>query len=471
MRKCAFSFCIILPLSMLLSGCNSGSNTTEQVSQSGIESTQSSPVPQDPPLARVNGQPVLQSEIDQQIELALFELDWAKYESRRAALSTHVNLIIEQTAQENSRVEVLIEPPQPPRLEWSKLEHQPALGPQSAPIEISVFCNYQSSHCAGMQATYARLLESYPNQLRFVFYDYPLKFHRYAWGASQAARCADHSGNFQAFHKALWVDQGNLNRDAYLRVARQLGFDQTRFEACLDEEGVQETIGKNQSLAQDFGFKNVPVTLINGLYLSGPKDYHLLSYFVDQELDRLKLEASSDKSIKVAETMVQPNEIELPETALPLRLEGVIEGSDALSQTALILNTETNESDNYKVQDEVLAQVRIVEIHPDYVLLDRGGYKERLKLLAGERLAVAEAVPEDTLATPELDERLQKIEAAVIASNNVLDSDELPPEDIEYQYRGVVAPQGRRPCPDNGLKNSCSSNPLCRRISRRENWR
>lgn len=444
----------LLFLSLMQAACSHDTNSDSAGPDSGSDPAASlSATPaflDNPVVARISGKDILQSDIDERAQLELFKLEWAKYETRRLALAEHLDEKLQGKPTEDASVEVLIRPPQPPRLDWSRPGTQPGKGRSDAPIELSVFCNYQSTHCVGMQDTYAQLEQIYGDRIRFVYYDFPLRFHRFSVGASQAARCAFSGGEFERFHKALWVDPNNLNKDAYLRIAKQLKLDQAGFEACLDSAEVENAIRGNVALAQELGFSNVPVTLINGLYLNGPKDLHVLRFFIDQELERLAA-SGADSGTGMAGSM--SGEEKLEDTALPLRLEGVIgAGNDdnGASARALILKTESDETGDYKVADLVLENVILLEIHPRHVVLDNHGKKEKLRLAHGntgvaENQAAATDEPLNEIDQPDLEKRLNDIEQAVIASGNVLDTDELPPADIEYQYRGVVAPKGESP--------------------------
>ncbi|KZY60758.1 hypothetical protein A3742_15040 [Oleiphilus sp. HI0071] len=73
-----------------------------------------------------------------------------------------------------------------------------------------------------------------------------------------------------------------------------------------------------------------------------------------------------------------------------------------------------------------------------YVLIENAGTIERLSLSGSSEDR------EDYVDVQEAD-YISEIEKAALASGNVLDTDELPPAGLEYQYRGVVAPEGERP--------------------------
>lgn len=45
------------------------------------------------------------------------------------------------------------------------------------------------------------MLETYPDQVRLVFKDFPLENHPAAKRAAEAARCAEEQGKFWKYHK------------------------------------------------------------------------------------------------------------------------------------------------------------------------------------------------------------------------------------------------------------------------------
>lgn len=257
----------------------------------------------------INGKKIPLSEIDALIELKLFDLEWARYELRQAALSDYLeiqkdlfatqkdSLAADKGQQTGHMIKVLLSPPLPPRLQLSAAQHDSALSfnspaKEQAPVRLSVFCNYQSSHCARMQPIYQQLEEEYGQAIVFEFFDFPQAFHHFAVSASNAARCADAMGEFEAFHKALWVNQLSLTNESYLRIARQLKLNEKLFSVCLETEANLLAIQAHTELAKSFGFNNVPVTLVNGLYLNGPKPLEVFRYFIDLELARLGYQGS-----------------------------------------------------------------------------------------------------------------------------------------------------------------------------------
>ncbi len=429
---------------MCLSAC--GENTNQQAESQSSD--------QDPSLlrtapteqnlfAKIKGMPVRQDMIDERIKLKLFDLEWAKYELRRDELTHFVAGVLSGGQVLPEDVEVILEPPMPPRLEVNS-EGQPSYGNPSAPVTVAIFCSYQSSHCARMQEVYQQLDEAYPSVLNFVFYDYPQRFHRYAQGASYAARCAQEGGQFWGFHKALWANQDNLNNDFYLRMAKQLNLSAEQFSECIEERRYLQQVKANFDLAEALGFGNVPVTLVNGLYLKGPKTIDTLRFYVDQELARLNLDADAFYQSPEAPVPVSDEQSTLRASDLPLRLEGVLGSSDPAQAKAMIRNLLDESSRDYRQDEQILPNVFLVVIEAERVVIENNGKLEFLTLLAG-------VVPDEmdagdvSQASNEATGNAQNKGSSAWGDSRELPPDMPPADELDYTPRPVVAAKGELP--------------------------
>lgn len=440
MRKQVVSLLCLLGLvacqqneqSSTVSAPASASTSSEEVSASPAE--QAAQLADENLVARIKGLPVAQSMIDEAIQLKLYDLEWAKYELRRASLAQLVEQSLQSGRVSGEEIEVLLEPPAPPRLDIDA-KGQPQLGAAGAPVTLSVFCSYQSPHCARMQASYDALQEQYGDRVRFVFYDFPQPFHRNGPEASFAARCAAEGGQFLPFHKALWAHQSDLGTALYTRLASQLPLDQAAFERCLQERSYLEAVKANTEMAQAIGFGNVPVTLVNGLYLSGPKTTDTLRFFIDQELVRLGA-STIPENIAEAKAVI-------PASQLPLRLEGVILGGEDDS-VAMIRHLEQDELRNYKQDQPLMEEVFVVLIEAERVVIERAGQLEFLPLM--QRAAAQHTADSASESPAEL-----PIQQQAVAELHMEDQQDIP-EEIRmaaesqgFKARPIVAPKGETP--------------------------
>lgn len=305
----------------------------------------------------INGKAIPLGEIDKRIELKLFDLEWAAYELRKAALSDYLE---EQAKQQKIQsVKVLIEPPQPPRIHLSTEQQSLAMRfrdeNKAAPVRLSVFCNYQSSHCARMQGVYQQIQQEYGALVNYEFFDFPLPFHPFSKSASQAVRCAHSMGEFESFHKALWLNQHALNEGTYLNLSKQLKLDEKQFRTCLNSQTETLVIEGNQDLAENLGFSQVPVTLINGLYVSGPKPFEVFQFYIDQELRRLGFKTDAVVTHQAKISAINDQERTMPESDRPDTLPEATGSAGADEMSELPADMPDPETLEYKARPVVQA--------------------------------------------------------------------------------------------------------------------
>ncbi len=82
----------------------------------------------------------------------------------------------------------------------------------------------------------------------------------------------------------------------------------------------------------------------------------------------------------VSEKAVSQKQTKAPETKLNLTLKGVLAAKPMERASAIIAQGKSGKEDIYSVGDRVPGGVLIKEIHPDYVVLERNGQLETLKL-------------------------------------------------------------------------------------------
>jgi protein-disulfide isomerase len=297
-------------------------------------------------VARVGGEPVTLDELDAALRLKLHDLERAKYALREQRL---VDLVQErlgkaegaesvqqwkdalQTAVESGRVEILMEPPNPPRVSL-EIEGAPLRGAAGAPVTLLVFCDFESPHCVRIEPTLRRLLQLYAGKLRIAWRALPLPFHRRARPAAEAARCADEQGEFWSYHDALYLQQDDLSRASLERTARTLELDLTRFRQCLDQGRSAAAIDADLEGAEQLGLTSVPVSFVNGLYLKGPRPENEFRELIDAELTRLGLEPPREEGRFSMESAFPGR---AGRTDLPLTLSGTVVSEDSTRSLAV----------------------------------------------------------------------------------------------------------------------------------------
>jgi protein-disulfide isomerase len=136
-------------------------------------------------------------------------------------------------------------------------------GPATAPVTVIEWSDYECPFCQRAQDVLQRLQAEFPDTVRFVFKDFPLRTHPNALPAALAARCAGAQGRFWEYHDLLFVAQPDLSRDHLIGYARRLGLDTPPFTECLDTGRYRDAILAEQREGREAGVRATPTFFIN----------------------------------------------------------------------------------------------------------------------------------------------------------------------------------------------------------------
>ena len=176
---------------------------------------------------------------------------------------------------------------EPPRIDVRVPGYEPSLGPDSAPVTIVEFSDYQCPYCKRAQPSLDKLLAEFPDDVRLVYRDFPLDFHNEAEGAARAARCAGDQGKYWEYHRHLLTEDGSLERDDLMRRAESVGLDMTAFTACHDSDRHRDAVKAGLEDGAAVGVTGTPTFFINGRMFLGalPKD---IGDLIREEIERAK---------------------------------------------------------------------------------------------------------------------------------------------------------------------------------------
>lgn len=143
-------------------------------------------------------------------------------------------------------------------------------GPESAPILIEEFGDYQCPPCGKLYPAINTIEDEYKTQVRLVFRHFPITVrHPNAMPAAQAAEAAGLQGKFWQMHDMLyqnqdaWKDEKDA-RQVFIKYAQDLGLDTARFQRDLDGPEVARRITEDGKRAESLGVNGTPTIFING---------------------------------------------------------------------------------------------------------------------------------------------------------------------------------------------------------------
>ncbi len=188
-------------------------------------------------------------------------------------------------------VKVLLDPPRLP----VEAGDGYARGPADAPVTIVEFSDFQCPYCVRAFPAVKKILETYPDKVRFVYRDLPLPMHPFAIKASEAAACADAQGKFWEMHDRLFAANGKLDVPDLKLYAGELGLQAEPFAACVDSGKGEARWQSGKAAAESYGINGTPAFFINGRYISGARPFETFAEIIDDEIARY---VSSEKGVK-----------------------------------------------------------------------------------------------------------------------------------------------------------------------------
>ncbi len=216
--------------------------------------------------------------------------DFPEFEEVEATIREAVQKQLEDKAQieyfdelmANANIEILLPPVMPDARDIPT--EGPSKGNPNAPVTIVEFADFECPFCTNAQTTIDRILETYGDNIRYVFRDFPMPFHRFAEKAAEAAHCAGEQGKYWEMHAVLFENSDALTIADLKTYATEIGLDAERFNTCLDTSSTAPLVKKSLALIKKLGIRGSPTFFINGRQISGAQPYERFKEIIDMEL-------------------------------------------------------------------------------------------------------------------------------------------------------------------------------------------
>jgi protein-disulfide isomerase len=169
--------------------------------------------------------------------------------------------------------------PLPDRVQGSKAE--------SVQVTVVEYASMTCSHCARFHTTvYPDFKKKYidTGKVRFILREFPLD--PIAAGAFALARCLPED-KYYPMIEVLFEQQKNWAfvpdpPKALLAIAKQAGFSEQSFEACITDQKLSGAIEESARRANEkFGVSGTPTFFVNGQMLRGEATLEALSKVID----------------------------------------------------------------------------------------------------------------------------------------------------------------------------------------------
>ena len=167
-------------------------------------------------------------------------------------------------------------------------------GPEQAPVTLVEYGDYECPYCGQAEVAIRALLESFGDDLRYVWRHLPLNdVHPNAQMAAEAAEAAAAQGAFWPLHDRLLTHQGELTPTDLGGHAEAVGLDVDRFWEDLRRHEHTGRISDDVASADVSGVAGTPSFFINGRRHEGAYDVQTLTAAVTAAGKRARLTAQA----------------------------------------------------------------------------------------------------------------------------------------------------------------------------------
>jgi protein-disulfide isomerase len=168
----------------------------------------------------------------------------------------------------------------------------PVHGPANALVTIVEYAEYQCPFCRKAQTTLADLKARHPSDVRFVWKNKPLAFHKLAEPAAELAMEAfAQRGNagFWKVHDALFDAFGQNPQPSeadLIQVTTRLGFGAAKMRAVITTKKHHVRLEKEGDESDKLEARGTPTFFINGRKLAGAQPLEKFEAIVNEEIAR-----------------------------------------------------------------------------------------------------------------------------------------------------------------------------------------
>jgi protein-disulfide isomerase len=161
------------------------------------------------------------------------------------------------------RFELLLRAP-PPALAIIDTAGRPTRGQPSAPVTIVKFADFRCPNCKRAVSVFDDLLKKYPQDIKLVFMNLPVKSSEHSRQIAHGSVCAQNQGKFWAYHDAAYRTQSSLKSPSPANLAEQIGASIERFEQCMQDRGTHIKVQASIDEARRLGVKETPTIFVDG---------------------------------------------------------------------------------------------------------------------------------------------------------------------------------------------------------------
>lgn len=133
---------------------------------------------------------------------------------------------------------------------------------------------------------FEQVLEKYPEDVKVVFKNFPLRNHKFAMQAAIASLAAESQGKFWEFHDLLFKNYNKLSDQKIQDIAVAVSLNLEEYEKKKNDPAIKRKVNQDFSDGRQAGVRGTPTIFINGIRL---RDRNIKGFqaAIDKQLQKL----------------------------------------------------------------------------------------------------------------------------------------------------------------------------------------
>ena len=132
---------------------------------------------------------------------------------------------------------------------------------------------------------FEQVLEKYPQDVKVVFKNFPLRNHKFAEKAAIAALAAGEQGKFWEFHDLLFQNYNKLNDQKIQEIAQTVGLNLEEYEKKKNDPTIKRKVNQDISDGRQAGVRGTPAFFVNGVAVKGARPLEDFVAIIEKELE------------------------------------------------------------------------------------------------------------------------------------------------------------------------------------------
>ncbi|HEX2731196.1 MAG TPA: thioredoxin domain-containing protein [Polyangiaceae bacterium] len=180
------------------------------------------------------------------------------------------------------------EPPKEDTTVWriTLNNDDPVKGAKDALVTIVEWSDFQCPFCSRVEPTIAQIMEKYGKDVRVVWKDNALPFHKMAMPAANLGRLAYAKGGdalFWKVHDKMFGDQKLLTDEGLIGIGKEFGLSESEVKDAVAGK-YKERIQASIDQASDMNANGTPHFFINGRRLSGAQPFEKFEALIKEQM-------------------------------------------------------------------------------------------------------------------------------------------------------------------------------------------